>query len=264
MQALTEFLPVSSSGHLALAEHLLGLGEIGLSFDVDVHVGTLGAVFVFLRNQLRALLAALGKAVADLRTGVPIATIYRDSADVRIAVLTVVATIPTGLIGLGLESRIESTLRGPAAVGGMLLVTAVVLLATTRVPRGNRTEADLTLRDALLVGVVQGFAVVPGISRAGSTSAIGLVAGLRPETAARFSFLLSIPAILGAMVLQLRDLGDISPEMARACLVGGIVSMVVGWGALIGLLRVVRAGKLHWFAPYLIVVGCTAVIGSLI
>ena len=148
LQALTEFLPVSSSGHLALAEHLLGLGEMGLTFDVAVHVGTLGAVFVFLRDQLRALLAALGKAVADLRTGVPIATIYRDSADVRIAVLTVVATIPTGLIGLGLESRIESTLRGPAAVGGMLAWALVHVLWTVGVWLKRRRRRRREVRPA--------------------------------------------------------------------------------------------------------------------
>ncbi len=264
VQGLTEFLPISSSGHLVIGQHLFGLRHADLAFDVSVHVGTLGAVVIYFRRDIRALLLSLLR----WRSSAPQACMSADRPDIdaRLAVLIFWGSIPTALIGLVLK-RYEATLfASPQIAGAMLIVTGCILYLTRRPqisaqndPGSMRPMGAITLRDSLLMGIVQGFAVMPGISRSGTTIAAGLFTGLAPQAAARFSFLLSIPAVAGAALLVLTDAlaqGQVKPA---PCLVGGLTALVVGYAALAILVYLIGRGKLFTFAPYCWMAGIAAI-----
>ena len=264
VQGLTEFLPVSSSGHLVIGQHLFGLRHADLAFDVSVHVGTLGAVVIFFRRDIQTILLALCR----WRPSVPQPPVGggRPDIDARLAVLIVIGSIPTALIGLGLK-RYEATLfASPLIAGVMLVVTGCVLYGTRRPqitaqidPGSTRPLNAIRMRDSLLIGIVQGFAVMPGISRSGTTIAAGLFAGLAPQAAARFSFLLSIPAVAGAALLVLTDALAQGKVALAACLVGGLTALTVGYAALAILVYLIGRGKLYTFAPYCWIAGIAAI-----
>ncbi len=248
VQAATEFLPVSSSGHLRLGEHLLGQTGSNLLFDVVLHVGTLLAVVWVFRARLMDLVLGVLMAFKTRRSN-PFA---------RMAGLIVLATIPTGLIGVLLGDWLDGLIDSPWKVGLVLIVNGFILFATRWArPAG----ADIDWRKALLVGTVQGLAVTRGISRSGSTIAAAMFAGVGRDTAAQFSFLLSIPAILGALVLEL-DLHQLTsgPGGVTPYVVGLVVSGVAGAAFLKLLLWIVRGGKLYRFAYYCWALGLAAVL----
>ena len=264
VQGLTEFLPISSSGHLVIGQHLFGLRHADLAFDVSVHVGTLGAVVIFFRRDIRALLLA----VVRWRPAAPQAAMPAESPDIdaRLALLILIGSVPTALIGLVLK-RYEATLfASPLIAGAMLVVTGCVLYLTRRPqiaaqvdPGSTRPLNAIRMRDSLLIGIVQGFAVMPGISRSGTTIATGLFAGLAPQAAARFSFLLSVPAVAGAALLVITDAlaqGQVQPA---PCLAGGLTALVVGYAALAFLVYLIGRGKLFTFAPYCWIAGIAAI-----
>ncbi|HVS12600.1 MAG TPA: undecaprenyl-diphosphate phosphatase [Thermoanaerobaculia bacterium] len=257
LQGATEFLPISSSGHLALAQHFLGIdGAEGsaVAFDVVLHVGTLLAVILVYRESLialaRATLGALRQASSYRR---PVATLG-GSEELRLLLALALGSIPTAAIGLLFQEPLEGLFDRPAVVASMLLVTGALLAlpAVLRVrPREERVVAPW---QALLVGAIQGLAITPGISRSGSTISVALLLGLAPGLAARFSFLLSIPAILGALALKLPDL-DLAEIAPLALAAGFVTSFAVGWGALVVLLAVLRRGRFSLFAIYCCALG---------
>ena len=257
LQGATEFLPISSSGHLVLARAVLGVGAVPLLFDVLLHVATLAAVCVVFRRRLRALAGVLPDLVrpAGRRRGA--------AADRRLVLLLLLASVATAAIGLTLDRL--GVPREPRFAAAMLLVTAAALVAA-RVLRGQAPAAVAAgwqpgWRWALAVGIAQGVAVLPGISRAGATIATAVIAGADRETAAEFSFLAAIPAIVGALLLTLRDVPALAGGAAAGAGVGGalvagmVASFLVGWLALTLLLQIVRSGRLHLFAFYLVPVG---------
>ena len=256
IQGLTEFLPISSSGHLVLVQHLLGLREAELSFDVSVHVGTLAAVILYFRQDILAILGGLARSLRS-SAGRP-----EDRTYARLAGLIVLGSIPTAAIGLALHGVADRLFASPLITGAMLLITGTLLYATRpgRLPSGaGRSLSMLTLKDALIMGVVQGMAVMPGISRSGSTIATGILTGIRHETAARFSFLLSIPAVAGAALLVLKDAVQQGSVHLPTCLLGGVAALVVGYAALALLVFLVQKGRLYLFAPYCWIVGGVAI-----
>ncbi|MGD9332028.1 MAG: undecaprenyl-diphosphate phosphatase [Desulfobacterales bacterium] len=263
IQGLTEFLPISSSGHLVLTQLLFGLREAELAFDVSVHLGTLIAVMLYFRQDIlrlvRALRHSLQRASAPQSDG--------DRAQVRLAGLLILGSAPTAAIGLALHGVADRLFTSPLMTGVMLLLTGGLLFATRPGgrTRGNtgRTLGQLTLRDALVIGVTQGLAVLPGISRSGSTIAVGILTGIQHETAARFSFLLSIPAVAGAAALVLVEAVQAGNLHLRTCLVGGVTALVVGYASLALLVFLVKKGCLHLFAPYCWIVGGLAIAASL-
>jgi undecaprenyl-diphosphatase len=261
IQGITEFLPISSSGHLVLVQHLLGLREAELSFDVSVHVGTLAAVILYFRQDILAILGGLARSLRS-SAGRP-----EDRTYARLAGLIVLGSIPTAAIGLALHGVADRLFASPLITGAMLLLTGALLFATRpkRHPRNDagRPLEALTIKDALVIGLVQGLAVMPGISRSGSTIAVGILTGIRHETAARFSFLLSIPAVAGAALLVLKDALGQGGVHLPTCLLGGLTAMVVGYAALALLVFLVQKGRLYLFAPYCWVVGCIAIAASL-
>lgn len=238
-QGLTEFLPVSSSGHLVLFQQFVDVGNDEVLFDLVLHVGTLIPVLWFYRDWV-------GKLVRDPFVG---SEPFFERTGVRWLGLLVVASIPTAIIGLTFEDHFEVLFSTPATLVVTFTITAVILLLTNRLDR-SALDRDLSWKIALVLGIVQGFAITPGISRSGSTIATALMLGLNREQAARFSFLMSVPAISGGLLLKLRD-ADVSaidlPQMA----LGGLAALVSGYFALVLLVQLVKRGHLSVFAWYL-------------
>lgn len=254
VQGLTEFLPVSSSGHLVLFQQWLGdafmFAEDAVIFDLVLHVGTLLPVLFFYRADLVAIVQSLFSGGEDLKQKGPVGWLQADRHR-WLAVCVVLATIPTGAMGVGLKDVFESLFHDGRAVCGALFFTGCLLYATRFFGRGDVGRRELTIPVALLIGVAQGFAITPGISRSGSTIAIALLLGLDRDLAARFSFLLSIPAILGAVVLIAKDGVALGDEHVSALVVGFLAAMLVGYAALVMLVALVKRGGLHKFSYYL-------------
>jgi undecaprenyl-diphosphatase len=238
VQGITEFLPISSDGHLALAELLFDLGEGGLSFFVMLHAGTLIATLIVLRQPV-------GRAVA---AGVPASfrpARFKESAAGRDALVVLLASAPTAVIGLLLRDAVEHWTRNPVVIGLGFLGTTAMLLVAQFSPRGERDQPSVA--GALLVGVAQGLAVLPGLSRSGSTIAVLLRLGVRPERAFTLSMLISLPAVLGAVLLESRHAFS-EPFAAGPAFVGALVALGTGIVALLLLRRIVNLGRFGWFA----------------
>lgn len=267
LQGLTEFLPVSSSGHLRLLQAAFDLEDPQTAVDVVLHVGTLVAVCLVYRADLIRVLQSVFRSGGRLLRGEAAGTLAAEP-DTRLALLLIVGTIPAGLLGVLAGGLLESHLTGTLFVGVFLIGNGFILMLGGRTPvaRGEeegRPIEELGIRDALLVGMAQAFALLRGISRSGTTISAALLLGIRREDAARFSFLLSVPAILGAAVLELRHLEPGEGPGALALAAGAAVAAVVGWGALRLLLHLVRNGRLDRFAWYCWALGLTAIVLTL-
>ncbi len=249
VQGLTEFLPVSSKGHLALAGAILGVKDQDLVFKIAVHFGTLGSLLVFFRAEIVKILRAFVTGILA-----PRAAFARD-AEFRMAAWVVLACAPAGAMGVLFEHRIEAWLDDPLFTCYGLLFTAVILFSTKAALL--RPEAQLSTGRALWVGCAQVLSLLPGVSRSGSTISAGLWGGLPGPVAGRFSFLLSMPIIFGATLLESRKLLSHPPTQdAWAAIVAGVVcSFATGVFALSFLLAVLRTRKFSWFGAYCIVVG---------
>jgi len=294
LQGATEFLPVSSSGHLVLAEHLLHLRP-SLAFNAALHAGTLAAVVAYYRRDLWAMVRQAFVSLAGLFHGRGARAIWAEDHATRLGLLIVAATIPTGIIGLALKAPVERAMAGGTATSAALLVTGVLVMITRFAP-GNRAGASsaepapdpaalpstgpaagagpaappagsddigptqVTLLVALAVGVAQGLAVFPGISRSGATLAAALLLGVVRADAARFAFLLSIPAILGALVLESGHLATLARGDLGSLLLGVGTAVVVGYLSLAMLVVLVRRGGLHHFAWYVIPLGLAGLV----
>jgi undecaprenyl-diphosphatase len=239
VQGLTEFFPVSSSGHLVFFQSLFGIKEPPIFFDVMLHVGTLLAVVVYLRREILQILQGLGAALQGKSEG-------RDG--LRMFLWMVIASIPTGLMGIVLKDWFESVFSQPRFVGYMVLVTGLILWLTRWVKREGKDIRKMRWPDALLIGIAQGVAIIPGISRSGSTISAGLFLGLDRVLAGKFSFLLSIPAILGAALLESRKIG--SAGDVGTILMGTAVAGVVGYFSLKILMKIISIGKVSHFSYY--------------
>jgi undecaprenyl-diphosphatase len=249
LQGLTEFLPVSSSGHLALVEHFAGIESPGVMFEVFVHFGTALAVIVFFRKRIAAILAALCRLVLRREYD-------RDQA--RLGLHLLVGTVPAGVVGILLGSRVEAAFEDPALVSVCLLVTGAVLWLTRRLPPGERSRGGI--RDAVVIGAAQAVAVFPGISRSGATVSAGLGLGLKREAAAEFAFLLAVPVILGATAVSLGDAFDSGSPPGSAAIAGTAAAFLAAVPAIRVLLRVVAAGRLHLFSYYCWIIGAVGLV----
>lgn len=255
LQGVTEFLPISSDGHLALAQAWLGSVEAPLLFTVVVHLGTLVSIAIVMRERLAALVAAGLAWLARRAPG------RGDGDDLRWIWLIVVASVPTAVIGLALRDLVEVLTARPAWVGAGLLGTAVALYVSHRLGSGSRGRHDLGWRDAFLIGLAQGFAVLPGLSRSGTTITTGLARRVRGDVAVDFSVLISVPAVLGANLLEFMEV-DASTLAAQATplVVGFLAAAVTGVLALRALRWVVVKGRLLPFALYCVLVGVGAIL----
>ena len=263
VQGISEFLPISSSGHLVLVPALLGI-ETGLAFDTILHIGTLVAIFTFFWKDIINLIKGFILSIIDLTEGVDIfkRELHR-VPEKRFAWLIIVGTIPTGIMGILLKDAIETIFRGTLFVGIFLLVTAAVLYYSERHSSGQITQKDMSFKQALIVGICQGLAVFPGISRSGSTIASGLCLGLNREYAARYSFLLSIPAVSGAGLIQIKDIATLDASVS-VLLAGFISSVIFGYLSIKLLMKMIKGWSLDIFAYYCTIIGIITIILSVV
>ena len=244
VQGLTEFLPVSSDGHLAVLQYFLTPmpAEQKLAVTVALHFGTLAALLVYFRKDLIEMMWQL---LDSCREG------YLRGWAWRI----VAGTIPAAVIGLTLKHWIEAALDSLVVIGVCFLFTGALLWLASRVRGAQRTEGDISFADALFIGTFQALALLPGVSRSGTTITSGIFRRIRPDVATRFSFFLGIPAIAGALVLEGKDVAALAPEVRLPLALGVVVAFFTGLAAIALLLRVVRTGKLQYFAYYCWVLG---------
>ncbi len=260
VQGLTEFLPISSSGHLVLVPSFLGWhlkAEVAFAFDVLVQMGTLMAVVAYFWPELKAIVWGWLRAVGRRAPGATL--------EARLGWYLLLATLPAVVGGLLLGSQVEAAFDNPRAVGGFLLFTAALLLGADALARRQRNLAHLNAGDALIMGLFQVLALFPGVSRSGATIAGGLLRGLDRPTAARFSFLMSVPVMLGAGALTLADLLR-HPQAATAAALplaaGFVTAAVSGYLAIRWLLRYLMHHSLRAFAVYCALVGLAALLWS--
>lgn len=267
VQGIAEFLPISSSGHLSLMQSLLGIGGLAeldnnAVYNVMLHIGTLVAVFVAYWDDIRDMIVELfvmvtGRAKAG--------KVEKNMPMRRQILMMIIATLPLFLV-LPFEDRIQSIGAYPLLVGIALIINGVILFVADRLPRGKKNEKDITALDALLIGLFQVVATAPGISRSGITITAGMGRKLDRAYAVKFSFLLSLVAVAGAVFLKVLDLFKMEIDVAAlpAYLVGMIIAGVVGYASIKLLQKIVDKGKFGGFAYYCWAVGLIAVVGSLI
>lgn len=251
IQGLTEFLPISSSAHLALAPWLLGWKDPGLTFDIALHLGTLAAVIIyFFRDWLQIIANGFG---IRLKGGDP-----ELNQRPRLLWWLALGTIPVGIVGLLFNEQAETTWRSPFLIASMLIGVAVVMIVAEKISRPHKHMADITATDVGVIGLAQALAVVPGTSRSGITIAAGLFRNIDRAAAARFSFLLSTPAIGAAAAKSCYDLlkqGGVPPDLRAAFIVGILVSAASGAVVIGLLLNYLRRHGLWFFIYYRIIFG---------
>ncbi len=233
IQGLTEFLPVSSSGHLVIFQHLLNLSDSSVTFDILVHLATSLAVIIVVFDSLVKITFKQIKIIA-------------------------LASLPAAIFGLLLNSQVETLFSSLRLVGFTLLITSGILFSTKLLK--TLKPSELNHKNTFLIGLAQALAIFPGISRSGSTIVAGLHTGLAPKTAFNFSFLLSLPAIFGAQLLQLNKLTNSPPSQIPSLLTGFITAFISGFFALKLLQKFVTNSKLHYFSYYCLVIGLLALL----
>lgn len=266
IQGIAEFLPISSSGHLELSKNLLGLNEVPILFDVILHIATLFAVVVVLRKRIAAIIVALWDFLfAKKEKNAKSATKTQKKKDMEkrenlaYVLPLLIATAVTAVLGFAIQKVLLEKfawMNGTKAVAVNLLITALILGLTAFMKPGQRGPGEIGKGRAAFVGLAQGIGVFSGISRSGITISAGLFSGLKRETAGELAFLLSIPAILGAFILTVKDAGAMMTTVSYGQLaLAFLAAFLSGMAALRILLRIIKNGKLYWFAPYLLVVG---------
>ena len=263
IQGVAEFLPISSSGHLSIAQNLLGMGMEGADdvfFDVLLHLGTLAAVFVAYWADIREMILEF---IQMIRDAAGRSSPQRIPSARRMILLIVVGTLPLFLI-LPVKGFVEGLYANTFFVGGALLITGLLLYFCDRVPKGRKNERTATLVDVLLVGAGQAVATCPGISRSGMTICMGCFTGFERRFAVRFAFLLSIPAVLGANILQLKDVAETGVDLALlpAYLVGVAAAALSGYLSIRLVRMVADKGRFGSFAYYCCAAGSVTVILS--
>lgn len=244
IQGISEFLPISSSGHLVITESLMDIQADQTDVNIVLHAGTLLSILIFYHRTILRLL----------------------SQDRRVIPLMIVGTLPVVAIGLTAKKFAEPLLESPLLAGCMLPVTGLMLLIIPRIPRQDQSYTQISYKQALLIGFAQAIAILPGISRSGSTIVAGLMTGLSRQSAATFSFLLAIPAISGATILELAEIYSNQHLSTPLSLLaaGALISALIGLLALWLLVRWLEKGKLHYFAYWCIPLGIIIVIMQLL
>lgn len=274
VQGVAEFLPISSSGHLALVENIMGMGsgagaeliaamDGSAFFNIMLHLATLAAVIIAYWADVKAMILELIAIVGGIGKGESIAS--RNIPVRRLILMIIVSTLPLFLI-LPFHHAIESLSSVPWFIGAALVVTGLLLFIADRMPRGKKTERDMTILDALLIGVAQGLATIPGLSRSGTTITAGMGRGLKREFAVRFSFLMSLLSVTGAVILSLLDVisDGVDTALLPACFVGMLVAGITGYLSIKLLQRIVAKGRFGGFAYYCWIVGVISIILSLV
>lgn len=262
VQGLTEFLPVSSSAHLVFAQKLLGV-ESSLAFDIFLHLGTLIAVLWFFRGDIYKMFKSWWLSIGDILQG-RFKQGFMEDPYKRLAWYVILATIPVGVVGVLFENSVDALFAGALYVPAFFLfVTGTILFLSQRMTSGNVNYDTITKKEALFMGLGQACAILPGLSRSGTTIAAGLTIGLDKEFAAKFSFILSIPAILGAFLLQAKDIGSTMDANFLPVFLGFIASIIAGYLAIKWMLDLIQNRSLDIFAYYCWLMGLIVFMGSI-
>ncbi|WP_457551341.1 undecaprenyl-diphosphate phosphatase [Desulfobacula sp.] len=264
IQGLTEFLPVSSSGHLVLGQAFFGIVQSQLTFDIYVHMGTLLAVLVVYFSDIMAMISSLFNFFSRAISFKPIAHLLSEDKNLQLAFLIVIGSIPTALIGLAIKQFEHILFASQVLVGFMLILTGTLLWLSRNFYFSESNATRFNIKKAVYIGISQGIAVIPGISRSGTTIAVGMFLGLDRHTAAKFSFLLSIPAIVGAQILSIKDTMQTGMAIDPVTIYATIASFITGLIALKLLLKLVHSGRFHLFAPYCWIIGSLVLLSKII
>lgn len=260
LQGVAEFLPISSSGHLQVAQTLFGLEEVPLLFDVFLHLATLLAVCLYFWPKIWNLLKCFGRWIA--RRPAPQATSSdllcgTEKAGRNTIIAIIISTVFTGAIGV-VTSKFIPEMPVKIVCAGFI-VTAILLIVSALIEKkakSNEKIEGVSVKQSIIIGIMQGLGTLPGISRSGSTIAGAMFCGVDRKIAGDYSFIVSIPAILGAFILELKDLGEVSSTIGAAPVIAGCAaSFAVGYVSLVFLMKLIRKGKLQWFSAYLIPMG---------
>ena len=274
VQGLAEFLPVSSSGHLIIIKQVLGvdLGSGGMFFDIMLHFGTLVAIFIAFRKDIAKLVAEGIHIIIDIfaNIGIFFARLFRSSKEYRhiikssyrkFVMLVIVSTIPTGIIGILLSDIIGAANDMIMVPGVCLFITAAFLVIADLADEGIKKPKEASYVDAGIIGIAQGLSTMPGISRSGTTITACILCGFDKKFAVKYSFIMSIPAVLGAVVLELKDLqpGIIVKDDITGCIIATVVAAVAGYFSICFMMALVRGKRYKYFAIYCIIAGSIAV-----
>lgn len=257
LQGITEFLPVSSSGHLVLAQSLFGRDmDTGLTFEIVVHFGSFCSIVLYYRKLIAEIIGDVFKSVTPqgLKSGM-----YKTNPNVKFSLLILVSMIPAMIVGFTLKDVIEELFMNPFFVSCMLLITGTLLFSTKFV---KNPDGDVNLLRSIMMGIAQAFAIIPGISRSGSTISIGLFTGVKREEVANFSFLMVLPVLAGAMLLAFLDLMETGIETSAIIIliIGFLASFIAGYMALSYLVALLKREKFYYFSYYCWAVGIAGAI----
>jgi len=261
VQGLTEFLPISSSAHLIFIQELLGVEQANLAFDVLLHFGTLIAVIGYYYKDIIKMIKAFFSSIADIFRG-KFKQGFREDQYKKLAWMVIIGTVPVAIVGILFNDEIEAAFQTVTIPAFFLLITGLLLYTSQRINIGNRSIEKTGIKDSIIVGIGQALAIIPGLSRSGTTIASGLYLGFDKEFAAKFSFLLAIPAILGATLVQLKDIGTGLDSNLTAYVFGFLAALISGYIAISLLLKLIREKSLDVFAYYCWVVGAAILIYS--
>ena len=265
LQGIAEFLPISSSGHLALVQSLFGLEDVPLLYDISLHMATLLAVLIFFRKKIWALLKCFcrwitkkSKPDTEVQLSENDLLCPTDKIGQKTIIAIIITTAITGAFGI-FTSKLIPDLSVKFVCGGFLVTSALLIfsaIAGNKQAENNQDFTGITIKQSIIIGIMQGFGTLPGISRSGSTIAGALFGGVNRSLAGEFSFIVSLPAILGAFILELKDIGQMSSSIGAGPIIAGCLSsFIVGYFSLAVLMKIIKKGKLQWFAAYLIPVG---------
>lgn len=276
VQGITEFLPVSSSGHLAILQNLFGIQtDGGLFFDVMLHMGTVIAICIVFRRDILRMIAETIRMISDIGRNFSILFHNKKDQDAlrykkvlhnnyrRFVMMVICATIPTGIIGYAARDLVSLASSSLLIPGIGLIMTAVLLIISDVVESGKKIPKDISFTSSFLIGIAQGISVLPGLSRSGTTIAACLISGYDRRFAVKYSFIMAIPAILGAVILEITQIGSspVSISQFFIYLAGSITAGVVGYFCMKKMLMIVRKKKFRGFAIYCLIVGCISIIG---
>ena len=271
LQGVAEFLPISSSGHLALAQSLFGLEDVPLLYDIFLHMATLLAVTIYFWPKIWALLKCFVRWITKKQKSDNQVQISEndllcptDKIGQKTIIAIILTTAITGAFGI-FTSKLIPDLSIKFVCGGFLVTSALLIISSIMEKRqfakGPNEFTGISIKQSIIIGIMQGFGTLPGISRSGSTIAGALFGGVNRSLAGEFSFIVSIPAILGAFILELKDLGQMSSSIGAAPIIAGCISsFAVGYFSLSVLMKIIKKGKLQWFAAYLIPAGILGLI----
>ncbi|MEA2270985.1 MAG: undecaprenyl-diphosphatase [Solirubrobacteraceae bacterium] len=251
VQGLTEFLPISSSGHLRIVPAFFGWEDPGAAFTAVIQLGTMAAVLLYFRQDLWRIAVAWVRSLRDREV--------RRTLDARLGWYILLGTIPIGVFGLAFKDQIGNEFRTLELIGGTLIVFGLVMLAAEAVSRRDRQIDELTARDGLLIGLAQALALVPGVSRSGATISAGLLLNLDRTAAARYSFLLSVPAVVLSGLFELRHIGEGGIPIG-ATVIATLLAFVTGYAAIAFLLRWLVRHSLAAFVGYRVVLGVGVIV----